>query len=196
MLRVICVLALSGAFPLASSAQSIEWSVAPAVLIDFEFFEKAQVGPAIAVGITSVPRGPFSYGLFLTAMRTDFPVNRFEDDGTPAVTGPAAVHRNYVSAAVGIRLMTGGDQSAIGVVLGAGILLEDDVGETDPLLRSSARGESILVPGVELRIPIRASWGVTVFARDQLGGWFNALVDRAEADLSHRFVVGVGVHFR
>ena len=92
--------------------------------------------------------------------------------------------------------MTGWDQSAIGVVLGAGVLLEDDVSETDPSFRSSARGESILMPGVELRLPIGASWGVTAFARDQLGGWFNALVDRAEADLSHRFVVGVGVHFR
>ena len=92
--------------------------------------------------------------------------------------------------------MTGWDQSAIGVVLGAGVLLEDDVSETDPSFRSSARGESILMPGVELRLPIGASWGGTAFARDQLGGWFNALVDRAEADLSHRFVVGVGVHFR
>jgi hypothetical protein len=170
--------------PTVSAAQSFMWSVAPSVVVDSEFSGGTELGPAVSLE-ASVPAGrPMSYVLLLTLARTDFLVASDE------------LHRNFASAALGIRLMTRGEGLTFGVTLGAGLLVSDDVNETDPDFRSSARGEELLVPGVEARFEVGESWGFTAFARDQVTGWFNAVFDPEEGELSHRFLFGAGVYFR
>ena len=93
--------------PFICSAQSFEWSVSPMVFLDSEFTGGPEVGPGVSLGAALSPGGSVAYGLFLTLARTDFPVA--SDD----------FHRNFASAGVGLRLMTGGDGATIGIALGA-----------------------------------------------------------------------------
>jgi hypothetical protein len=111
------------------------------------------------------------------------------------MVGTDAQHRNWGTAALALRVMSVGEGARFGVTLGVGALFDDDVSETDPDFRSSARGEEMVLPGIEARFPVGPSWGLTIFARDQLTGWMNALFDRAEQDLAHRLLFGVGAYF-
>jgi hypothetical protein len=120
----------------------------------------------------------------VTLARADFPV---ADD---------ELHRNFVAAAMGVRLMMARAGADIGATLRIGVLVWDDINETDPAFRSGANGEEMLIPGLEVRFGSSGSSGVALFARDQLTGWFNAIIDPDEGALSHRFVVGAGVYFR
>ena len=194
------IVVVTAVTPFICSAQSFEWSVSPMVFLDSEFTDGPEVGPGISLGAALSPGGSFAYGLFLTLARTDFPVA--SDD----------FHRNFASAGVGLRLMTGGDGATIGIALGAGVFVEDDVNETErrkeetcvssstvicPKWTSSANGEEIVMLGVEAQFPVTASWGVTIFARDQVGGWWlGLLASDDEYSLTHRFLLGAGVYFR
>ena len=179
------IVVMTAVTPFICSAQSFEWSVSPMVFFDSEFTDGPEVGPGVSLGAVLSPGGSVSYGLFLTLARTDFPVA--SDD----------FHRNFASAGVGLRLMTGGDGATIGIALGAGVFVEDDVNETDPKFTSSANGEEIVMLGVEAQFPVTASWGVTIFARDQVGGWWlGLLTSDDEYSLTHRFLLGAGVYFR
>ena len=168
--------------------------------LDSEFTHSTEVGPGLSLGAALSPGGSVAYGLFLNLARTDFPVasNDF--------------HRNSASAGVGLRLMTGGDGGTVGISLGAGVFVEDDVNETErkkeetcvssstvicPKWTSSANGEEIVMLGVEAQFPVTASWGVTIFARDQVGGWwYGLLTSDDEYGFSHRFLLGAGAYFR
>ena len=194
------ILVVTAVTPFICSAQSFEWSVSPVVFLDSEFTDGPEVGPGISLGAALSPSGSVAYGLFLTLARTDFPVA--SDD----------LHRNFASAGVGLRMMTGGDGATIGVGLGAGVFVEDDVNETErrkeetcvssstvicPKWTSSANAEEIVMLGVEAQIPVTVSWGMTIFARDQVGGWwYGLLTSDDEYGFSHRFLLGAGVYFR
>ena len=198
--RTSWIVVMTAVTPFICSAQSFEWSVSPMVFLDSEFTDGPEVGPGVSLGAALSPGGSVAYGLFLNLARTDFPVA--SDD----------FHRNFASAGVGLRLMTGGDGGTIGISLGAGVFVEDDVNETErrkeetcvssstvicPKWTSSANGEEIVMLGVEAQFPVTASWGVTIFARDQVGGWwYGLLTSDDEYGLSHRFLLGAGVYFR
>ena len=188
--------------PFICSAQSFEWSVSPTIFLDSEFTDGTEVGPGVSLGAALSPGGSFDYGLFMTLARTDF-----------ESVASSEFHRNLASAGVGLRLMTGGDGATIGIALGAGVFVEDDVNETErrkeekcvssstvmcPKWTSSANAEEIVMLGVEAQFPVAAaSWGVTIFAREQVGGWwYGLLASDDEYDFSHRFLLGAGVYFR
>jgi hypothetical protein len=170
--------------PSRCAAQSLSWGIAPSAFVDAEFHDGAKVGLGLSAEAELGWQRRLSYVGLLTLARTDFPV---ADD---------ELHRNFVAGAIGVRLMPVGAGTAIGATLGIGVLVWDDVNETDPGFRSSANGEEMLIPGVEVRFGSSGSWGVALFARDQMTGWFNAILDPDEGALSHRFVVGAGFYFR
>lgn len=127
--------------------------------------------------------GSVSVGVFVTLGRTDFPVSG-ED-----------LHRNFASVAIGTRVLTPGTGGALGVTIGLGALADDDVSEVDPGFRSSANLTEMLLLGIEVSRGVRDSWGLGVFVRDQVTGWFYSIIDSEESDIGHRFVIGAGLYF-
>ncbi len=162
-------------------AQSLEWSAAGLMLLDTEFSDGAEVGPGLSATVTLVPTRLVSYFALASVARTDFPVGLDE------------LHRNFGAAAVGVRLAPPTEGPRLGFTLGLGVIAWDDVSETDAGFRSSANAEEMIVPGVELSIPVGSSWRMTVAARDQMSGWWYAVFDPSEYGLSHRIIFSVGL---
>jgi hypothetical protein len=179
--RVLAVTILA-AMPGALSAQT-KWSVGPTLWVDTDF-DGTEMGPGINLGISSGPAQGSAFTIDLGFARTDFPVASDE------------LHRNHASISIGGRLMASAGGGAVGVTLGLGALVWDDLNETDPGFRSSANAEELVVPGILARFPLTESWGVEVFFRDQISGWYNSIIDPDEFALAHRFVIGVGLHSR
>ena len=173
---LLLIVAQSGA------AQSLVWAVAPSVLIDTEFTDDIQIGPGLTGEIEVNAERRLSYSAVLSLARTDFPV------------GADDLHRNFGAVSLGLRLMADGEGPSVGVLFGIGALLWDDLSETDPGFRSSANGEEMLLPGVELRWPISSSLGLSFSLRDQVTGWWGAIVDPSEGDLSHRLMIALGLY--
>jgi hypothetical protein len=183
-LRRMLIITALAAIPGAVSAQT-KWSVGPMLWVDTDF-NGTEVGPGINIGVSSGPERGSAFTMDLGFARTDFPVA--SDD----------LHRNHASISIGGRLMTraGGGGGAVGVTLGIGALVWDDLNETDPGFRSSANAEELLVPGILARFPLTEACGVEVFLRDQISGWYNSIIDPDEFALAHRFILGVGIHAR
>ena len=74
-----------------------------------------------------------------------------------------------------------------------GALVSDDVSETDPNFVSSANYEEMLLPGVEVGVPVGRSLDVRLSIRDQVAGWWNRILDPAEGALNHRFILTLGL---
>ena len=163
-------------------AQSLGWGIAPSVILDTDFTDGTELGPGITGEVELRAASLVSYTAVVSLARTDFPV------------GADDLHRNFGSVAFGARLMPGGEGPTVGLLLGIGALFWDDVSETDPGFRSSANGEEMLVPGVELRWPVRGGLGVSLSVRDQLTGWWNAILDPSEGELNHRLMIGLGLY--
>ena len=187
-LRRMLIITALAAIPGAVSAQT-KWSVGPTLWVDTDF-NGTEVGPGINIGVSSGPERGSAFTMDLGFARTDFPVA--SDD----------LHRNHASISIGGRLMTraggggGGGGGAVGVTLGIGALVWDDLNATDPGFRSSANAEELLVPGILARFPLTEAWGVEVFLRDQISGWYHSIIDPDEFALAHRFILGVGIHAR
>ena len=182
-LSVLILLTLLLATPHSlAAAQSVGWAVAPSVIIDTEFGEDTQVGPGIMGEIEVKADNDLSYSATIFLARTDFPV------------GANNLHRNFGSVAFGARLMRDGERPSVGLLFGIGALFWDDVSETDPAMRSSANAEEMILPGVELRWPLGGGLGISLSVRDQLTGWWNAILDSSEGELNHRFVIGAGIY--
>jgi hypothetical protein len=92
--------------------------------------------------------------------------------------------------------MRPGERASVGLLLGIGALFWDDVSETDPAFRSSANGEEMFLPGVELRWPLGNEFGVSLSVRDQLTGWWDAIIDPSEGQLNHRLIIAAGMYHR
>jgi hypothetical protein len=164
------------------SAQGLGWAIAPAAVIDTDVTEDTRISPALTGEIEVKAQALLSYTAAISVARTDFPV------------GPDDLHRNSGSVALGVRLMRDGARPSVGVLLGIGASFWDDVSETDPAFRSSAHAEEMLMPGVELRWPLGGGSGITFSVRDQMTGWWNALLDPSEGDVGHRLFLGVGLY--
>jgi hypothetical protein len=175
-LPFLLIVAQSGA------AQGLVWSVAPSVIIDTEFAGDTQIGPGLTGEVEVSTERRLSYSAVLSIARTDFPV------------GADELHANFGAIALGVRLMQNREGPSFGVFLGAGALFWDEVSETDPGFRSSANGEEMLLPGVELRWPIGESFGLSFSVRDQLTGWWNAILDPSEGELNHRLMIAAGLY--
>ena len=166
-----------------ASAQGFGWGIAPSAIIDTEFTDGAQVGPGLTGEIEVGAENLLSYSAVVSLARTDFSV------------GPDELHRNFGSVALGVRLMREGwERPSVGLLLGIGALFWDDLSETDPAFRSSANAEEMLLPGVELRWPLGSELGVSFSVRDQLTGWWNALLDPSEGELNHRLIIAAGLY--
>ena len=150
--------------------------------VDTEFSEDTQIGPGITGEIEMKADEVLSYSAIVSLARTDFPV------------GPDDLHRNCGSITLGARLMRDGELPSFGVLLGIGALFWDDISETGPGFRSSANAEELLVAGAELRWPFGGGLGVSLSVRDQLTGWWNAILDPSEGRLNHRFLVAAGLY--
>lgn len=177
---VLSSLAL-GLGPRAAGGQSLEWSVGALLLLDTEFSDGTEVGPGLFATVTVAPRRTLSYFGLVSAARTDFRVASDE------------LHRNFGSAAVGLRLSTQSEGPRVGLTLGLGLVAWDDVSETDPGFRSSANAEEMLLPGAEVSLPVGSSWRLTLSARDQFTGWWFAVLDPDEYGVNHRIVFSLGM---
>ncbi len=162
--------------PARAGCQSVEWAAGPAILFDDDSVDDTEIGPGLFLDVLMGPRRTVSYFVSVSAARTDFPV---ADD---------QLHRHFGAAALGFRVSTG-SQVRVGVLLGMGALVWDDVSETDPDFRSSANGEEMLLPGIEVGVPIGRSLDVRLSIRDQVTGWWNRILDPAEGALNHRFIL-------
>jgi len=162
--------------PIPTLGQSVEWSVGPLLLLDTDFSDGTEVGPGLSATVTVAPHRTISYFGLVSVARTDFRVASDE------------LHRNFGSAALGLRLSKQSEGPRVGLTLGLGLVAWDDVSETDPAFRSSANAEEMLLPGAELSIPFGSSWRLTLSARDQVTGWWFALLDPEEYGVSHRIV--------
>lgn len=170
-----------GFSPSATGAQALEWSVGPLLLLDIEHPDGTEVGPGLLATLTVAPRRTLSYFVLVSAARTDFPV------------GSDELHRNYGAAAVGVRLAPPREGPRVGVSLGLGFLAWDDVSDTDSDFRSGADLEEMLLPGVEMSVPIGAAWRLRVSVSDQMTGWWFGLLDPGEYEVGHRVVISVGL---
>ena len=166
----------------SGAAQSLVWSLAPSVIIDTEFTDDTQIGPGLTGEVEVSAEQRLSYSAVISLARTDFPV------------GADELHRNFGAVALGVRLMQDREGPSFGVLLGVGALFWDDVSETDPGFRSSASAEEMLLPGVELRWPMGDSLGLSFSFRDQLTGWWNAILDPSEGEVGHRLMIAAGVY--
>ncbi len=186
LLLVLLFGAVSGLWvtPNAAYAQSFGWAAAPAILFDAEFVDGTEVGPALSGELILSPQEARSYFLGLTIARTDFPV------------GVDELHRNWGTAALGLRFALPAEKISLRFSLGVGFLVFDDVSETDPGFRSSANWEELLLPGIEGSIPLRGRWHFRVVAQDMVTGWWNALIDPDEGAVGHRFLISVGLESR
>jgi len=53
----------------------------------------------------------------------------------------------------------------------------------------------MFVLSLEGQLPLTDSQGISVFARDQMRGWFFGLWDRPEYGVEHRHLFGAGIYF-
>ncbi len=166
------------------NAQSLGWTGSASVLFDTEFSNGTEAGPGLSGSVTLLPNQTLSYFLNVTVARTDFPV------------GVDDLHRNWGIAAVGLRLARSGERQRVGISLGLGAVVFDDVSETDPGFRSSANAEEMLQLGVEGSIPLNESLHLRLALQDMVTGWWNAIIDPSEGNLNHRFQLSLGVEFR
>ena len=178
---VLIILPLTTAESVAAD-QGFGWAVAPSVIIDTEFPEDTRIGPGITAEIEAMPEGILSYSAVVSLARTDFS------------SGADDLHRNFGSFTLGARLMRDGERPSLGLLIGIGALFWDDLSETDPGFRSSANAAELLLPGVELRWPLGGGLGVSLSVRDQLTGWWNAILDPSEGRVDHRFVISAGLY--
>ncbi len=160
------------------------WAAAPSVIIDTEFTEDTQVGPGFIGELEIKAERTLSFSALLSVARTDFPV------------GADDLHRNFGAIALGVRWMRDGEGPVVGGSLGAGALFWDDLSETDPGFQSSANGEEMLLPGIELRWPLSSTLGLSLSVRDQVTGWWNAILDPSEGEVSHRLLIAAGLYSR
>ena len=188
MKRMALIVFLAVITPLTAFGQSFEWSAHPIVLLDFDHTPALEVGPGVSFSSFLSSDGPISYGLFMALARTDFSV---------AVNN---LHRNFGSVGLGLRWMTGGEKTALGLDVGLGFSAWDDVSETHPGFTSSADGEEMVTLGIQARIQITPAWGISVFIQDQITGWYNALLSTMfngdDYGVSHRLLAGAGIYIR
>jgi|TARA_B110000438_G_scaffold301282_1_gene355777 hypothetical protein len=180
---ILWVLLFSLLNPLKSAGQSLEWAVQPSVILDELNEPYQEIGPGISFSSLLSPEGRFAYGVFANLARTDFQV------------GDDSMHRNFASMSLDLRMMTDGDRARLALSLGLGISLFDDANETDMDFRSSANGAEMFVLGLEGQFPVTSSWGISVFARSQMNGWFYGLLSE-EYGIEPSFLFGSGVYFR
>ena len=166
--------------PARARSQSVEWTAGPAMLFDTDFVDGTEIGPGLFLDVLKGPRRTVSYFASVSAARTDFPVAGDQ------------LHRHFGAAALGLRVSTG-SQTRVGVLLGIGALVWDDVSETDPDFRSSANGEEMLLPGIEVGMPVGRSLHVRFSIRDQVTGWWNTILDPDEGTMNHRFILTLGL---
>ena len=166
--------------PAPANAQSVDWTAGPAILFDTDFVDGTEIGPGLFVDLLARPRRTVSYFASVSAARTDFPVS---DD---------QLHRNFGAAALGLRV-SAGSEVRVGVLLGMGALVSDDVSETDPNFASSANYEEMLLAGIEVGVPLGHSLHVRLSVRDQVTGWWWRIWDPVEGALNHRFILTLGL---
>ena len=165
-----------------AAAQGIGWAIAPSAIIDTESSDDTQFGPGITGEVEVKADDVLSYSAVISLARTDFPV------------GADDLHRNFGAVAVGGRLMRDGEVPSVGLLFGIGALFWDDVSETDPGFRSSANAEELFLMGAELRWPLGDGIGLSLSVRDQLTGWWSAILDPSEGQLHHRFLIAAGLY--
>lgn len=51
----------------------------------------------------------------------------------------------------------------------------------------------MLLPGVEVGVPVGRSLNVRLSIRDQVTGWWNRILDPAEGALNHRLILTLGL---
>lgn len=180
---VLFVASFVGTFavPGGLPAQSVAWSAGALVLLDTDFTGGTEVGPGLWADLSLRPGRRVGYVLSASAARTDFPV------------GPDDLHRNFGTLALGLALRSERNGVGLGLLFGLGATAWDDVSETDPGFRSSANLEGMLLPGVELTVPVTPRWRLVLSARDEVTGWWNALLDPEEGAVSHRVALAVGL---
>ena len=84
----------------AAAGQSVVWSAQPGVLVDSEFGDDGEVGPALTLGVALRADRTTSFAFDLLVARTDFDV---EDH---------SLHRNFLSGSLAVRFMTPGSGSS------------------------------------------------------------------------------------
>jgi len=178
--RVSTMIAFAILAQLLGPRESIAQTVAAGIYVDPDWsLGETITGPAVLVGVKL--HGPFRLEAGLA--RTDFPV------------GTDQLHRYTVTGVLGSDVVRTRTQTSLGLFLGAGIMVQDDLNETDPSFRSSANGYSVVVPGISVRRSLANGRSLNFMLRDYMSVSFDVIFDRTESDIGHNFFAVVGVTF-
>jgi len=129
--------------------------------------------------------GPFRISIAGTVGRRSFDL------------GTDKYHRNLVFLDIGPEFaVVRTAKVELGVRLGIGARMDDDVNETDPEFRSSANWDGALVPGIVLRHRLSNSLAVMARLKDFVIDIPNRLFDPSEADVRHDVLLELGLIFR
>ncbi|MEZ4416885.1 MAG: hypothetical protein R3E10_14135 [Gemmatimonadota bacterium] len=104
-------------------------------------------------------------------------------------------HSHYGNVLVGLasRGRPGRDRTNVGLYIGVGARVRDDVSETDPTFASSAEWQSLVSPGFTFDVRLTESTSVAVLARYYLTGIAGSIIDSAERDVRSSFGLMVGL---
>ncbi len=104
-------------------------------------------------------------------------------------------HRNYGFMTLGTEWLPVQGPVAVGLRLGLGATVEDDISEDDPTFFSSNNWAEALVPALVLRRTLASGRQLVLTVSDHILGPFNAVFDPEEYGVEHRVRVLLGVRF-
>jgi hypothetical protein len=104
-------------------------------------------------------------------------------------------HRNYGFMTLGTEWLPVQGPGAVGLRLGVGAAVEDDISEDDPTFFSSNNWAEAVVPGLVLKRTLASGRQLVLTISDHILGPFNAVLDPEEYGVEHRVRVLFGVRF-
>ena len=111
--------------------------------------------------------------------------------------GNDRLHRNLAFLDVAAEVAVVRTPSVeLGVRLGIGARMDDDVNETDPEFRSSSNWDGALVPGIVLRHRLSHNFALMAGFKDYIIDIPNRILDPSEAAVRHDLLLELGLIFR
>ena len=104
-------------------------------------------------------------------------------------------HRNYGFMTLATEWLPVREPVAVGLRLGVGASVEDDISEDDPAFFSSNNWAEALVPALVLKRTLASGRQLVFTISDHILGPFNAVLDPEEYGVEHRVRVLFGVRF-
>ena len=175
-------LVLAAAFALPAAAHGQMEVTAGVMVADQNAPDGARVAPLVSLAIGTDAVG---FPLILEAgfARADF------------TSFGEAFHRNHGYFVLGSEWTPVRSELHVGLRLGVGGVVEDDISEDDPGFRSSNNWAEAVVPGLVIKRPLASGREFVFTVSDHVMYPIDALFDPSEYSVEHRFRILFGVRF-